>query len=163
MLALASGALLLAFLTALFGGAPALLLWLALAALVLAAIVKQGYWRSIDSASKDLTTADATGLAAFGSVRQLDPPHSQANFVMREMGFAVARKHALKLRRIALVAGFLIPAALVLLALASGGFLAGFALFLAVLSSALGLVVERWLFFAEAQHVVTLYYGRASD
>jgi len=24
-----------------------------------------------------------------------------------------------------------------------------------------GVVVERWLFFAEAEHVVTLYYGEA--
>ena len=30
---------------------------------------------------------------------------------------------------------------------------------LAVASAALGLVVERWLFFAEAKHTVTLYYG----
>ena len=29
----------------------------------------------------------------------------------------------------------------------------------AVVSAALGLVVERWLFFAEAKHTVTLYYG----
>jgi DMSO reductase anchor subunit len=26
----------------------------------------------------------------------------------------------------------------------------------------LGLLVERWLFFAEAKHVVTLYYGAAA-
>jgi sulfite dehydrogenase (quinone) subunit SoeC len=26
----------------------------------------------------------------------------------------------------------------------------------------LGLLVERWLFFAEARHVVTLYYGAAA-
>jgi DMSO reductase anchor subunit len=32
----------------------------------------------------------------------------------------------------------------------------------AVLSAALGLVVERWLFFAEAKHTVTLYYGAAT-
>jgi DMSO reductase anchor subunit len=29
----------------------------------------------------------------------------------------------------------------------------------AVLSAALGLVIERWLFFAEAKHTVMLYYG----
>ena len=29
----------------------------------------------------------------------------------------------------------------------------------AVLSAALGLIVERWLFFAEAKHTVMLYYG----
>ena len=26
----------------------------------------------------------------------------------------------------------------------------------------LGLIAERWLFFAEATHTVTLYYGRAA-
>ena len=30
---------------------------------------------------------------------------------------------------------------------------------LGVASAALGLVVERWLFFAEAKHTVILYYG----
>ena len=159
VLALASGALLLALLTALFGGAQPLLLSLACFALALGAVVKAGYWRSIDRAPRDLTPAQAIGLAAFGKVRQFDPPHTQANYVMREMGFQVARKHALKLRRIALIAGFLLPFVLVLLALAAGGWLAALALLLAVLSGALGLAVERWLFFAEAQHVVTLYYG----
>jgi DMSO reductase anchor subunit len=37
--------------------------------------------------------------------------------------------------------------------------IADFAAGLAVASAALGLVVERWLFFAEAKHTVTLYYG----
>ena len=32
-------------------------------------------------------------------------------------------------------------------------------LILAVLSNALGTLTERWLFFAEAKHTVTLYYG----
>ncbi|NKB16311.1 MAG: dimethyl sulfoxide reductase anchor subunit, partial [Sphingomonadales bacterium] len=30
---------------------------------------------------------------------------------------------------------------------------------LAVLLAAIGIFTERWLFFAEAEHVVTLYYG----
>ena len=30
---------------------------------------------------------------------------------------------------------------------------------LAVASAALGLIAERWLFFAEAKHTVVLYYG----
>jgi DMSO reductase anchor subunit len=32
-------------------------------------------------------------------------------------------------------------------------------LFLAVAANAAGTLTERWLFFAEARHVVTLYYG----
>ena len=31
---------------------------------------------------------------------------------------------------------------------------------LAVATHLAGLFVERWLFFAEAEHVVSLYYGR---
>ena len=30
---------------------------------------------------------------------------------------------------------------------------------LAVLSMVIGLLIERWLFFAEAEHVSMLYYG----
>jgi DMSO reductase anchor subunit len=29
----------------------------------------------------------------------------------------------------------------------------------AALSASLGVLIERWLFFAEAKHTVTLYYG----
>lgn len=31
---------------------------------------------------------------------------------------------------------------------------------LAAISQLTGMLVERWLFFAEAKHTVTLYYGR---
>jgi DMSO reductase anchor subunit len=31
---------------------------------------------------------------------------------------------------------------------------------LAVVAAMLGIYVERWLFFAQATHTVTLYYGR---
>jgi DMSO reductase anchor subunit len=31
---------------------------------------------------------------------------------------------------------------------------------LAALTAMAGVLVERWLFFAEAKHAVTLYYGR---
>jgi sulfite dehydrogenase (quinone) subunit SoeC len=33
---------------------------------------------------------------------------------------------------------------------------------LAVLVGAIGVLIERWLFFAEAKHAVTLYYGATS-
>jgi DMSO reductase anchor subunit len=32
----------------------------------------------------------------------------------------------------------------------------------AVLAHVAGMFVERWLFFAEAKHVVTLYYGETA-
>ena len=81
---------------------------------------------------------------------------------MREMGYRVARKHAEKLRRIALAAGFAAPAALLLLSLLLEGRAAGGIALVAALAATGGALVERWLFFAEAKHAVTLYYGAQS-
>jgi len=78
---------------------------------------------------------------------------------MREMGYTIARKHAEKLRALVLMLGFAAPAAATLLTLIPAP-LAGLAgSLLAVPAMAAGLLVERWLFFAEAEHVSMLYYG----
>jgi hypothetical protein len=52
-----------------------------------------------------------------GQVRLLEAPNTEANFVMREMGYNIAREHARQLRFIAHVALLLAP--LVLLGVAS--------------------------------------------
>ena len=54
---------------------------------------------------------------------------------------------------------FGLPLALSTLALALPGGLAAASAVLAALIALPGLVIERWLFFAEAKHAVTLYYG----
>jgi DMSO reductase anchor subunit len=77
---------------------------------------------------------------------------------MREMGYKVGRSHAEKLRKLALVLTFIVPAILVLLPLTSYPLQVVVAL-LAIGSTMMGVFVERWLFFAEAEHVVMLYYG----
>ena len=89
----------------------------------------------------------------------LEPPHTQANYLLREMGFRIARKHRRRLRLVARIAAFALPGALTLAALVVAGWVGALLAGLAVASAALGLVVERWLFFAEARHTVTLYYG----
>ena len=80
------------------------------------------------------------------------------------MGYRVARRHAAKLRRIALLAGFGVPAILVVLAgLPGGGITSALLALAAAVSATGGILVERWLFFAEATHTVALYYrGDAS-
>ncbi len=92
----------------------------------------------------------------------LELPHTQENYLLQEMGYQIARKHRVRLRAIARVAGFAVPALLTVVALFSSAGTGVLAAALAVLSAALGLVVERWLFFAEAKHTVTLYYGAAA-
>jgi len=105
------------------------------------------------------SVASATALGSRGRVRLLEPPHTQDNYLLQEMGFRIARKHRVRLRLIARIAAFVLPAVLSLMALLGPGPSAAAAAALAVASAALGLVIERWLFFAEAKHTVMLYYG----
>ena len=149
--ALATGASIALALLALFDYRVGMLSPFALIALLLAALMKWLYWRGIDRAPRDRTMASATGLG--DGVRQWETPHTTKNFVQREMGFVVARRHAEKLRRIVL-------ALLIIGALAALGAdaIPAFAP-LTAMTALLAAWVERWLFFAEGEHVVTLFYG----
>jgi DMSO reductase anchor subunit len=128
-------------------------------AIVAAWALKEAYWRFIDTTSAPSSVASATALGSRGAVRMLEPPHTQSNYLLQEMGYRVARKHRTRLRAIARITAFALPLLLTLLALFGGPAMAATGAALAVASAALGLVVERWLFFAEAKHTVTLYYG----
>lgn len=156
-LAVASGGLLFCLLLALGGHWLGLAGPLALVALLAAALLKARYWAAVDADPGAYTVEMALGMPDLGTPRPLDPPHTMPNFVMREMGYSVGRKHAVKLRRGVLLALFAVPAVLLALSLLTGG--AAPLLVLGVLSAAGGLLVERWLFFAEAEHVSQLYYG----
>ena len=152
-LALATGAMLMLALIHVFDMESPWFSYLTAALIALALLLKQRYWATIDSEKKTWTIGDATGLGKHGQVRVLDPPHTQANYVMREMGYAVARNHAEKLRRLVRLAAFLVPGALCLITVVPTELLAAPAAVLAVLTAAVGVAVERWLFFAEAEQV----------
>lgn len=96
----------------------------------------------------------ATGLNRIGAVKVFEQPHTSPNYLMHEMIHLVARKHAQKLRVIALGASAAIPFLLLLLP-ASPVLYA-----LAALIHLIGALTARWLFFTEAEHVVGLYYGQ---
>ncbi|WP_363800366.1 DmsC/YnfH family molybdoenzyme membrane anchor subunit [Lysobacter firmicutimachus] len=123
----------------------------------LAAALKLVYWRAIDRQPLPVDRGDALGLPG-REATVFERPHTEANYLTREMGYVLARKHAARLRRIAVILFALAPwlaAALAFWlppgpapAVAAAGALA-------VLT---GTLVERWLFFAQARHVVTLYY-----
>ena len=126
-----------------------------MALLLVAGVVQVLWWMRGDGAlaASGTDMATATGLGRIGQVRAFAPPHTGGNYLLREFVFVVGRKHAAKLRLIALVLGYALP--LVLLALPFGHAFAA----LAVFSHLAGIAVSRWLFFAEAEHVVGLYYG----
>ena len=98
--------------------------------------------------------ATATGLGDRGRVRAFESPHTGGSYLLREFVHVVGRKHSRTLRGIALLFGFVVP--ILLLMLPFNHALAAFA----VLSHVAGLLASRWLFFAEAEHVVGLYYGK---
>jgi sulfite dehydrogenase (quinone) subunit SoeC len=150
--ALATGSALLLLIATLFGRYQILQLFLASIALVLVAVVKFAYWYSIDNAKRTYTMASATGLG--DGVRQWEVPHTSTNFIMKEMGFVVARRHALRLRIV-----FFILLFLTTMTFGACLWSAWFSI-LAVVFLGCAAWIERWLFFAEAEHVVQTFYGK---
>jgi DMSO reductase anchor subunit len=157
-----TGALWLHLLCRLFAFPSPAVAGIAVAATLLAVALKLGYWRFIDGSASASTPESATGLGRIGKVRLLEAPHTSENYLLEEMGFRIARKHATSLRRIALLAGFVLPLLLSLIALLATGPAGALAALLAAPLATAGVLVERWLFFAEARHTVTLYYGAAA-
>ena len=96
------------------------------------------------------TINDALGFQQ-GKVRLFDVGHSHGTFLTNEFGFSVARDKARMLRWIAIVCAFIIP---LILCYFTQWFWTASVICIA------GLLVERWLFFAEAEHVVRLYHGQ---
>ena len=96
----------------------------------------------------------ATGLGRGGEVSVFELPHTGGNYLLHEMIHLVGRRHAQKLRQIAFLASVVAPAVIVLL---GSGWLS---ISVALSVHLLGAFAQRWLFFAEAEHVVGLYYGK---
>lgn len=128
----------------------------ALVLLGLAAALQVYTWVTGDTrlARSGTDMASATGLGHIGAVRAFEPPHTGSNYLMREFIHVVGRKHALRLRVIAALLAFVLPVVFLLVPFSHiwGA--------LALVSHIAGVLVLRWLFFAQAEHVVGLYYGK---
>lgn len=156
LFSLLTGGLLAALLQEVFGTTPRLAALPALVAVALLAWLKHRYWRDLRGVPLPVARGDAVGLPD-RTVTVFERPHTEGNFVTREMVFVLARRHAERLRRIAYVLFALVPA-LGVLPLALPHVEATVPLAIAATSALAGAFVERWLFFAEARHVVSLYY-----
>src|SRR6478672_396488 len=120
---------------------------------VLLAVLKLVYWRDIDKTPLTATRGDAIGLPQ-RQVQVFERPHTEANYLTREMAFVVARRHARRLRVLAVALFAAVPVLLMLPVLLGHGPAALW--WGAALAALAGAFVERWLFFAEAKHLVTL-------
>ncbi len=92
----------------------------------------------------------ATGLT--GQVTVFERGHTAGNYLLREMIYVVGRKHADRLRWITLI---LLGLPVIFITTAPN--IVGMTL--AATAHLIGALAARWLFFAEAEHVVGLYYG----
>ena len=131
-------------------------LQIAILLLIVAGVLQLAAWLLGDGqfTSRGTDIGTATGLGGRGKVRAFEPPHTGNNYLLKEMVHVVGRKHAVKLRIIAFALMILVP----LVCLMSDWSLP--MLVIAIVSHVLGAFCQRWLFFAEAEHVVGLYYGK---
>jgi DMSO reductase anchor subunit len=102
------------------------------------------------------TINTATGFTR-AQVRLLDTGHTSGTFLTNEFAYFAPARLLLALRITVFVAGFFIP--LFFIGLIALGVHSSSLAFLAMLSTFTGIGAERWLFFAEARHVVRLYHG----
>ena len=107
------------------------------------------YWFNIPSTTNIQT---ATGFTQ-KKVSLLDAGHSSPSFLNHEFIYEVAYNKLLRLRLLMFVSTFILPVFLLVFI--------GSAWLLSIVWVIMmaGLLVERWLFFAEARHVVRLYHG----
>jgi hypothetical protein len=149
-----------------YGGEPRSWASLAAGLGVAALVAKLGYWHhASDRGGKSaLTLEQAIGVPqgvhppgiSVAQARLFDAGHTQRTFLTDEFVFRLARQHAQAVRGAALALGFGIP----LLWLVTGPRHWAAAASVALMAL-LGLLAERWLFFADARHTVRLYHGDA--
>ena len=132
--------------------------YIAMAALIMAiaAVLKAIYYFWIRSPGLSSTINTATGITR-AKVKLLDTGHTHGTFLTQEFGFQIARQKAGLLKVVVFVLGFALPGLMLVWVFDQNG--GEIAASIAVLAGLAGAAVERWLFFAEARHVVNLYHG----
>ena len=132
--------------------------YIAMSALIMAiaAVLKAIYYFWIRSPGLSPTINTATGLTR-AKVKLLDTGHTHGTFLTQEFGFQIARQKAGLLKVAVFVLGFVLPGLMLVWVFNQQGGQA--AAIIAAVAGLAGAAVERWLFFAEARHVVNLYHG----
>ena len=125
-------------------------------AVLIAWIIKIGYW---EYAKREAAETTATAIGVTGPARLLEPPTTAPTYLMKEMCFHAIRRKSGQMRQMAHLNGFVVPLFFSLAPLWDPWVVWPVA---GAVGAALGIVAERWLFFAEAQHTVTLYHGAES-
>ena len=101
--------------------------------------------------------APLTSSRTQAQIHLLDAGHSSPTFLTREFVYKANPRALHGLRWLALLLIFVVPTISVL---TLSRFAQDVSIVLIVLPMLIGMLCERWLFFAEAQHAVRLYHGQ---
>ena len=140
---------------ALAGGSILITDHASLVLLLIFAVLQVLFWYIADRSFIDIetTVGTALGFSKNEDIRAFDAAHTNRNYLLNEMVYKVARKHAVKIRYISFFAAFVLPMSLILI------FPGNFSVSVLIIASHLvGIYFSRWLFFAEAKHLVSFYY-----
>ena len=157
LLGLSSGAVLASAIAALTGEPHALALAapVALVVTLTAWASRTAAWRRNAALRHRSTLQSATGIRS-ARLAQTSMGMSAGSFNTREFFHRASAAAVRRIKLIAIVLGFALPAAL--MAGVAAGALPGLACVVAVALQVLGLFADRWLFFAQAKHPQNLYY-----
>ena len=141
---------------ALAGGSILLMDYASLVLLLIFGVLQVLFWYIADQSFiyKETSVGTALGFSKNEDIRAFDVAHTNRNYLLNEMVYKVARKHAIKIRYISFFAAFVFPMSLTLV------FPGNFSVSVLIIASHLvGIYFSRWLFFAEAKHSVGFYYN----
>ena len=141
---------------ALAGGSILLMDYASLVLLLIFGVFQVLFWYIADQSFiyKETSVGTALGFSKNEDIRAFDVAHTNRNYLLNEMVYKVARKHAIKIRYISFFAAFVFPMSLTLI------FPGNFSVSVLIIASHLvGIYFSRWLFFAEAKHSVGFYYN----
>ncbi len=117
------------------------------------------FWMYSDKSEKNMKTniSTALGFTEKNVIRSFDKAHTNQNYLLNEMVYKIGRKHSKRLRYLTVLFSILIPIFSII-------FLRGDSYLMGSLLSVIhlfGMYFSRWLFFAEAKHVVSFYYDES--
>ena len=118
------------------------------------------YWYVISK--KTISTANsATGLGKNNNISLFEGPHTGKNFLTTEMINKIKKEKANFLRLCFVILTCILPIYMIIqeASLIIDGFMLKVSFFLVLIFALIGMLIERYLFFIQAKHVVSLYYG----
>ena len=133
---------------------------LTIASLTLCLFMKLTYWYIISK--KTISTANsATGLGKDNNISLFESPHTGKNFLTTEMINKIKKEKGNFLRLCFSILTCILPIYMIIqeASLIIDSFILKLTFLFVLIFALIGMLIERYLFFIQAKHVVSLYYG----